>query len=84
MTAQPALAQVPASCPHGLGTPASCVDCMYDGPVAPPTTAHRPTVVVVFRARYGGDCAECDLPLHPGERIAELTSGRYVHEHCAP
>lgn len=47
------------TCPHGMPSPASCVDCMADGPVAPPTPApeQRLVATVLTHARYRGYCA---------------------------
>lgn len=45
------------TCPHGMPTPASCVECMEDGPVVEP--AAWTSVGEPFYARYGGDCRAC-------------------------
>lgn len=70
-------------CPHGFPSKGSCIDCMNDdGLGAPPKDAVA--VEAVFTARYPGDCTECHLAVHEGQRIAKLSDGRYVHEGCAP
>lgn len=71
-------------CSHGMPSPASCVECMYDDglgaePVAP-LTVDGPA----FAAKFGGDCTRCHLVIHEGQRIVRLSDERYVHEGCAP
>lgn len=73
------------TCSHGMPTPASCVDCMEAGPVAPPKAKEPETVVATFRARHPGQCEGCNLPIAVGQLLYRLEpSGRYVHEGCEP
>lgn len=73
-----------SDCPHGMPTPASCLDCMTDEGLG----VERPepeSVAATFAARYDGHCPECNLPITTGVTIAKLEpSGRYVHAGCAP
>lgn len=69
-------------CPHGMPTPASCLDCMEEGNLPPPPRPERPKVLHTFAARYDGDCPECHLPIRVGQMVSALSSGAYVHESC--
>lgn len=76
------------SCPHGMPSRPSCVECMAEGPVAPPRREERPTVFTHgFPAKLRGTCSECNLEIHEGQRIVgrEWPDGRreYVHARCA-
>lgn len=55
-------------CPHGFGKAASCIQCMADGPVAPPKQKMRATFWL-NAARYDGQCGRCGGPIHEGEEI---------------
>lgn len=70
------------TCPHGMPSPPSCVECMEDGPVAPPERTRRPTVEATFQARYAGHCSGCNLPITPGQVVHRLSDERYVHQGC--
>lgn len=74
-----------SGCTHGMPTPAACVDCMLDGPVAPPKRAPRVAVVgVPSPARFPGHCNGCNLPICVGDAIVRLSNDTYRHERCAP
>lgn len=65
-------------CKHGLD-PATCSICLHGvSRPAPP-----PTVLAVFRARYDGQCGECNLPISPGQWVAHLSNDRNIHKVCA-
>lgn len=72
-------------CTHGMPSPASCVDCMADGPVAPPARVEpeRPGSGT-WPAQFEGTCPDCVLPITVGQRIHRSSAGRYFHERCAP
>lgn len=70
------------SCAHGFPSPASCVDCMEEGPVAPPTASTPATIEATFRAKYDGHCTGCNLPVGIGQVVHRLSEGRYVHQGC--
>lgn len=70
------------TCSHGMPSPASCVDCMDDGPVAPPTRRTPRTIDATFPARYDGECHGCNLPISVGQIIHRLSDERYVHQGC--
>lgn len=60
------------SCTHGMPTPASCVDCMFDGPVAPPTPDAAQILGAVrwIEARIeGGRCARCHDTVTVGSMV---------------
>lgn len=72
-------------CTHGMPTPASCVDCMYDGNLTPPSpTGSEATPWPAFEAIYDGDCPACGHIIHAGQQIRRTTLGRYVHDGCTP
>lgn len=68
-------------CPHGMPSKASCFDCMNDEGLGAPATP-AVTVEAVFAARYDGHCGSCNLPISVGQRVAKLSTERYVHEDC--
>lgn len=46
-----------ADCTHGMPTPASCVECMEDGNLAPPPRPEAETMAGPARAAvYPGQC----------------------------
>lgn len=71
------------TCPHGMGTPAACLDCMDEGNLPVPKIEREQTDYT-FSAQYAGHCAGCDLPVSPGEQVAKTTKERYMHARCAP
>lgn len=72
-------------CTHGMPTPASCFECMEDGPVAPPTRNVPETVDgPAFAANWPGECPGCDRPIVVGQTIRATSRGRYVHQGCTP
>jgi hypothetical protein len=66
-----------------MPTPASCVDCMEEGPVAPPVRWKK--IGGTFSAAYPGQCPAGD-PIEPGDLVQrwDLGSERtaYVHDDC--
>lgn len=69
-------------CPHGLGTPAACVDCMDEGLLPPPAPVDRETAIYTFEAGYPGTCPVCDRSIDPGDDLAATDRDRYVHVGC--
>jgi hypothetical protein len=70
-------------CAHGMPSPASCVDCMYEGnlppvPVEPPEEA----IGTQFGAQYVGHCPVCDSDIHVGQLIVRTNRDRWVHRAC--
>ena len=65
------------SCPHGMPTPGSCVDCMEAGPIDTPAEPSRSVP-----AKYDGHCRICAASIDVGERIVEH-GWNWVHEGCA-
>lgn len=75
------------TCPHGMPSPASCMDCQYEGEMPPPPPRERRTIGSPFEARIEGWCPECDLPIHAGQMIVRVVrgdgdQGAYHHETC--
>ena len=76
------------TCPHGYESPASCWDCMVDGPVVPPTVnAPWKAAGGQFRAIYEGRCKGCDWDIEVGQFIQRWERGDvqiYCHTRCRP
>ena len=72
------------ACTHGMPSPASCIECMEDGPVMPPSAQPQVEVEAVLVARFDGHCSRCNLPIHIDQYIVRLSDDRYVHAGCAP
>ena len=76
-----------APCTHGMPTPAACVDCMADGPVASPTVVEPERMDgAPIVSRYSGHCPGCNLPITAGQMIDRTNRGswRHAEERCAP
>jgi hypothetical protein len=57
---------------------------MYEGNQKPLPKPAPPSIVKgPFRASYDGQCSGCDFPIEIGQRIAQMTTGGYVHWECA-
>lgn len=74
------------NCPHGMPSPASCTDCMDEGPVTRPRRWAK--VAGPFPAQYDARCP-CGNAIEVGERIQRWDHGRdgptsYTHEGCRP
>lgn len=72
-------------CTHGMPSPASCVDCMQDGPVSAPAPAPEQLLRAVrwLDARYDGQCAR--RPGHeiePGDRIGYVEGVGWCCDGC--
>lgn len=69
------------TCTHGMPSPATCFECMEEGPVAPPPTRPAPPEQEgePFPARYYTQCRHCNTAVHVGELIVRTTHGTYVH-----
>ena len=52
------------TCPHNMPSPASCIQCMEDGPVVEPTRWQK--VGGPFNVRYEGWCATCEGKFYLG------------------
>lgn len=75
------------TCPHGMPTPASCLECMEEGNLGATPPPPPPKLGPAFTARLEGQCPGCNLPIAPGQR-ARAVEGRhatyYVHDGCSP
>lgn len=65
-----------AGCPHNMPTPASCIECMAEGPIP---TAKLDRDGWPFAAHHEGVCGGCTEGIAPGERIVRMSDGRYRH-----
>lgn len=74
-----------SGCPHGMPSPASCTDCMADGPVAPPP--RWKAIDGPFRARFPGVCTGCDSEFAVSDLVQRYDRGErtvYVHQGHRP
>lgn len=73
-------------CPHGMPSPATCWECMEEGPVAPASSRPAPPQPEgpVIEARYQSQCRSCNTGIHAGQRIVRTDHGSYVHAHHYP
>lgn len=71
------------TCPHGMPSPGSCVDCMNDGNLPPAPRPARPEVASKpFAARFPGHCRTCNMPIHEGQQIVRMTDESHRHDLC--
>lgn len=63
-------------CIHGLN-PTWCSVCLHGISRSEPET-----VEYYFSAKRDGQCPGCDLPVRVGDRIAKMSTGRYLHDYC--
>lgn len=74
---------LPPGCPHGMPSPASCVDCMNEGPVAS-LARSRVEATRWMEARYPGRCASDDRHrIEPGDRIGAVDMVGWCCALCA-
>lgn len=72
-------------CPHGMPSPASCLECMEEGNLGPTARPAPPKVGPVFVAQHDGHCGACNLPLAAGQQARAVEGPRstyYVHDGC--
>jgi len=74
-----------STCAHGFPSPASCVECMEEGVLAPPPKP-KPEQVVIgpIRARWDAHCGGCNLPIVVGHSIVKTDRERWIHLGCLP
>lgn len=76
------MAEAPV-CPHDPRlTPGACIECMNEGILVPPVRPEPVKALRFFTARFAGQCRACDLGIHVGQTIAEMSDESYRHEHC--
>lgn len=72
-------------CTHGMPSPKSCVDCMYEGPVEPPPKP--PVVKYHFTSQFRSLCWKCKAVIEEGDRMARVEKDGieiYWCTTCAP
>lgn len=73
------------TCPHGYPSPKSCIECMEEGPVAPPRVWHK--VANPFPARYLDECT-CGNTINVGDMLQRWDLGdeetKYLEVGCTP
>lgn len=68
------------SCPHGMPSPGSCVDCMAEGNLPPAPRPKGPEPVGSrFVSRYDGNCSGCSFYITAGELIVRMSDDTYRH-----
>lgn len=74
-----------SDCPHGMPSKASCVECMYDGPVgaSTPRQTEKLTAVRWMAARYEGKCARNWHDVETGDRIGYVEGVGWCCSDCA-
>lgn len=72
---------VTLTCTHGMPTPASCTECMFDGNLPVAKRRHRVSRTVV--AEHPGECRGCAMPIRPGELISLVDDHYWSHQGCA-
>lgn len=69
-------------CTHGMPSPASCVDCMDEGPVAPLATTVR-TATHRIEAQYHGRCAaDARHAVEPGDELGMVVDVGWCCYRC--
>ena len=61
----------PYDCPHGMGKATSCVECMEEGPVAPPEPLRLSAEMWLESARFRSLCGRCDAQIEEGDPIGK-------------
>lgn len=70
------------TCPHGMPTPAACIDCMNDDGIgAAPIPPERADSQVIL-AIYDGHCAAGDDEIRVGDEVVRSNRDRWVHQRC--
>lgn len=64
-------------CIHGLGPKSACVICNGTIAAKPRREPER-----TFRARFDGQCAECNLPIYIGQLITWRPGDAPRHNDC--
>lgn len=71
-------------CPHGFPNRGSCIECMYEGPVAEPERWEK--VAGPFSAAYDSLCIHgCGKDIDQGQQIQRYDRGddtAYIHARC--
>lgn len=74
------------TCPHGMPSPGSCLDCMDEGNLPPAPKPEQPVPGEFwFAAKFAGTCRGCGLAFPEGQPIRRLSDhSGYVHDGCTP
>lgn len=72
-------------CTHGMPTPASCIECMAEGPVASPRPAETQMLNAErwIEARFPGQCARRREEFDVGARIGYVEDVGWCCTECA-
>lgn len=72
-----------ALCPHGMPSPASCVECMYDDGLPPDPKPPVPRAVAYALARHEGQCAmDLSHRIEEGDPIGLVEDVGWCCEQC--
>lgn len=71
------------TCPHGMPTPASCVECMEEGNLptgqrAATRSGPRPSATASFE----GKCSACSWVIEVDDALVLSDEGEWIHEEC--
>lgn len=70
------------TCPHGMPTPGSCLDCMDTEGIPKPKPQPQWETVAQYPTRA---CPGCGEPIEPGQRIILWdVDDRWRHQGCRP
>ena len=70
------------SCPHGMPTAMSCLDCILGDGVGAEETPPVTATSRAFKARFPGTCPLCNLAIHEGQSIVHTNRDHVAHERC--
>ena len=70
------------NCAHGMPSPASCIDCMDEGPVVA-LARQRPLIARSIAARFDGRCDHCRSRIDEGDPLHLVEVWGWVCGECA-
>lgn len=69
-------------CAHGMPSPAACIECMDEGPVAS-LARQRPVIERTIAARFDGRCAHCNTSVKEGDPLHMIAVWGWCCDDCA-
>lgn len=69
-------------CAHGYPSPASCIDCMDEGVMAPPPALPKRAGWPFVAQLEGTTCSGCHVTVDVGEKILRMDDDTYRHLAC--
>lgn len=71
-------------CPHGMPTPASCLDCMETTGLGATPEEQEVAAGPEIPASFPGYCQPGDDRIEAGDLIVTTSEGRWAHPGCLP